>query len=272
MTKKWIKRGIIGLVLFVVVGGLLFGTDLSSYVRSSAKMTQAKVKDAVPIEFELRRAQDLLEEILPEIHANIQLIAKEEVEIAALKQEIQDSENAIAQQKQRVEKLRNALTSNQSSYAFGNRKYSRQEVADELAAQFENFKEAELVFASKHKLFETREKSLRAAVQLLEKTKSQKRILASRIESLEGQFRLLKASAVGTGIQVDNSKLAQTEKLLGQIKKRLDVAERVLAHESKFVQTIPIDQVSADQLITQVDEYFRTETPGGNPAGDVTSN
>ena len=89
MTKKWIKRGVVGLVLFVVVGGLLFGTELSSYVRSSAKMTQDVVKDAVPIEFELRRAQDLLENILPEIHANIQLIAKEEVEISALKREIQ---------------------------------------------------------------------------------------------------------------------------------------------------------------------------------------
>jgi Sec7-like guanine-nucleotide exchange factor len=271
MTSKWIKRGLIGLVLFVVVGGLLFGKDLSSYVRSTARMTQDKVKDAVPIEFELSRAQDLLEEILPEIHANIELVAKEEVEIAALKKEIQEGETAITQQKQRVEKLRNTLEKQQSSYTFGNKQYNRQEVADELAAQFENYKEAELVFASKNKLYETREKSLRAAVQLLEKTKSQKRILASRIESLEGQYRLLKASAVGTGIQVDNSKLAQTEKLLGQIKKRLDVAERVLAHESKFVQTIPVDQVSADQLVTQVDEYFQRENMVDS-AEDVLSN
>lgn len=257
MMSKWIKRGLIGLVLFLIVGGLLFGKDLSSYVRSSAKITQDKVKDAVPIDFELCRAQDLLEEILPEIHANIELIAKEEVEIAALKKEIQEGETAIGQQKQRVEKLRNALEKEQSNYTFGNRQFTRQDVTDELAAQFENYKEAELVFASKNKLYETREKSLRAAVQLLEKTKSQKRILASRIQSLEGQYRLLKASAVGTGIRVDNSKLAQTEKLLGQIKKRLDVAERVLAHKSKFVQTIPVDQVSADQLVTQVDEYFQ---------------
>ena len=257
MTKKWIKRGIIGLVLMTVIGGAFFGTDLFSYVRSGAKMTQDKVKDAVPIEFELRRAQDLLEEILPEIHANIQLIAKEEVEIAALKKEIEESEDAIAQQKVRVEKLRNTLQTEQPEYTIANRTYTQQEVTDELAAQFEHFKEAELVLASKQKLYQTREKSLKAAAQLLEKTKSQKRILASRIKSLEGQYRILKASAVGTGIKVDNSKLAQTEKLLGQIKKRLDVAERVLAHESKFVQSIPIDTVSTEQLITQVDEYFQ---------------
>lgn len=271
MTKKWIKRGVLGLVLFTVIGGLFFGADLLSYVKSGAKMTQEKVKDAVPIEFELCRAQDLLEEILPEIHANIQLIAKEEVEISALKKEIQESEEAIALQKERVDKLRNILRKNQSEYSIANRKYTQQEVTDELAAQFENYKEAELVLASKEKLFETREKSLKAAVQLLEKTKSQKRILASRIESLEGQYRLLKASAVGTGIKVDNSKLAQTEKLLGQIKKRLDVAERVLAHESKFVQTIPVDTVTPEQLVTQVDEYFNQDNTAGD-AGDVLMN
>ena len=271
MTKKWIKRGVLGLVLFTVIGGLFFGGDLLSYVRSGAKMTQERVKDAVPIEFELRRSQDLLEEILPEIHANIQLIAKEEVEITALKKEIQENEEAIVQQKQRVEKLRNFLKKNQPEYTFGNRKYTRQEVTDELAAQFENYKEAELILASKQKLYETREKSLRAAVQLLEKTKSQKRILASRIESLEGQYRLLKASAVGTGIKVDNSKLAQTEKLLGQIKKRLDVAERVLAHESKFVQSIPVDAVSPEQLVTQVDEYFSQDNTASHDQ-DVLTN
>ena len=260
MLTKWMKRGLIGLGIFVVVGGFFFGSDLMSYVHSSAKMTQEKVKDAVPIEFELRRAQDLLEEILPEIHANIQLIAKEEVELTSLKREIQESETAIANQKQRIEKLRNLVNQDQQTYRIGSKNYSRQEMTEELSAQFENYKEAELVHASKEKLYETREKSLKAAAQLLEKTKSQKRILAAKIEGLESKHRLLKASAVGTGIKVDDSKLAQTEKLLQQIKKRLDVAERVMAHESKFVQSIPIDELSADQVVTQVDEYFSNQT------------
>jgi hypothetical protein len=261
MITKWVKRGVVGLAVVLVVGSVLFGRDLSRYIHSRAKMTQDRVKNAVPVEFELRRAQDLLEEILPEIHANIELIAKEEVEIASLKKDIQESESAILKQKERVTKLRDALEKEQNSYVFGNRNYSKQEVTDELAAQFENFKEAEMVLAGKKKLYDTRETSLKAAVQLLEKTKSQKRLLASKIESLEGRYRLQKASAIGTGIHVDNSKLTQTERLIEQIKKRLDVAERVMAHESKFVQAIPIDQVSPEQLVTQVDEYFGRAVP-----------
>lgn len=261
MITKWIKRSLIGLAVFLVVGGVLFGRDLSSYVRSSTKMTQDAIRDAVPVEFELRRAQDLLEEILPEIHANIQLIAKEEVEIAALKKEIETSQTAIARQKQRITQLRDALEQDQEVYVFGGRNYSRREVTDELARHFDHYKESEMVLAGKKKLYETRENSLKAAVQLLEKTKSQKHLLASQIENLEGRYRLQRASAIGTGIRVDNSKLTQTERLIDQIKKRLDVADRIMAHESTFVQTIPVDAISQEQLVQQVDDYFGHADP-----------
>ena len=88
MILRWVKWGVMGAVGVSLLGGMLFGKDLISYARSSAKGVRAAVKDSVPIEFELRRARDLLEEIIPEMQANIRVIATEEVEIAALKGEI----------------------------------------------------------------------------------------------------------------------------------------------------------------------------------------
>ena len=82
MIMKWLKRSVIVVAGVSIVGGMLFGKDVVSYVRSSAKSVQTVVKDSVPIEFELRRARDLLEEIIPEMHANIRLIAEDEVEVA----------------------------------------------------------------------------------------------------------------------------------------------------------------------------------------------
>ena len=256
MFTKWIKRTVIVFVVLAVAGGFIFGRDLLSYVRSSAKMTQESVRNSIPVDFELQRAQVLLEEILPEIHANIQLIAKEEVELVGLKQEIEESEKALLLQKNRVNALKKALEENKESYQFAKRDYTRQEVADDLLAQFNNYKEAELVCQSKKKLYSTRENSLKSAMIMLEKTKSQKQLLASKIEGLESKHRLLKASAIENGVQIDNSKLAQTEKLLSQIKKRLDIAEKVMAHQSKFTQTIPVEELDADKLVDQVGEYF----------------
>jgi hypothetical protein len=259
MIFKWVKLGVITTVGLGLVGGLLFGKDVISYVRSSAKGVRMAVKESVPVEFELRRARDLLDDIIPEMHANIRLIAQEEVEVAALKGEITKATEALQDEQTKIKTLRISLEQPQGQYRFAGRDYTRYEVKEDLATRFERYKESEVVLASKIKLLDSREKSLNGAIQLLEKTRSQKRILENRIEALASQYRIVKAASVGSQIQVDNSKLAQTQKLIAEIQKRLDVAERVLAHESKFVESIPVDTVPEADLVAQVDEYFERQ-------------
>jgi len=263
---KWLKRSVIVVAGVSLVGGMLFGKDVVSYVRSSAKSVQSVVKDSVPIEFELRRARDLLEEIIPEMHANVRLIAQEEVEVAVLNVDIANNQESMKEEELRIAKLRSALEEPKAQYCFAGREYPRSYVKEDLANRFERFKESELVLASKKRLLASRQNSLQAAMQMLEQTRGRKRMLRDKIESLASQHRLVKAAAVGSNIQVDNSKLAQTEdnsklaqteKLITQIKKRLDVAERILAHESRFVQAIPVDAVVEEDLLTQVDDYFQ---------------
>ena len=151
---------------------------------------------------------------------------------------------------------RKSLAEEKETYTFGRNKYSRSEVTEELGWRFERLKEAQIVLESKKRLLSARERSLKSAMELLEKTRSQKRILASKIQGLESQHRLVKATAIGTGIKVDNSKLTQTEELIGEIKKRLDVAERILSHQSHFVQVTEIDVVDEKDLVQKIDEYM----------------
>ncbi|MEJ2704008.1 MAG: hypothetical protein P8Z79_16340 [Sedimentisphaerales bacterium] len=279
MIMKWLKRSVLVVAGLSLAGSLIFGKDVVSYVRSSAKSVRTVVKDAVPIEFELRRARDLLEEILPEMQANVRLIAEEEVEVAALKVDIAKGEKTLDEEKVRITKLRDALGQPQAQYCFGGREFSRGYVKEDLARRFERFKESELVLAGKKRLLTTRENSLNAATALLDRTKSRKRLLEDKIESLVAQHRLIQAAAVGSKIQVDNSKLAQTEKLIAEIKKRLDVSERVLAHENQFLQDIPVDAVPEEDLLVQVDDYFKakdqqqhlasTASPAEQPESDL---
>ncbi len=269
MILRWVKWGVMGTVGLSLLGGMLFGKDIVSYAKSSVKGLRASARDSVPIDFELRRARDLLEGIIPEMQANIRVIATEEVEIAALKAEITKNRQGLGDEQSKIKTLRVALEQPRAQYAFAGRNYSHDEVKRDLAARFERFKETEVVLASKVKVLEAREKSLDAARQMLEKTSSEKRILESKIEALTGQYRLVKAASTGTAnLQMDNSKLAQTEKLIAQIQKRLDVAERTLAAESRFVEQIPVDTVVEGDLVAQVDEYFdaRNQKPQSEKA------
>ena len=219
MITKWLKTGVIAAVGLSIAGGLLFGKDVVSYICSSAKSVRTVVKDSVPVEFELKRARDMLEEIIPEMYANIRLIAEEEVEVAALKVDIAKGKEANEEEEMRIAKLREELRKSQAVYYIGNREYPRSYVKEDLAHRFERFKESELVVASKERLLTARQNSLDAAMRLLDRTKTRKRELEDKIEALASQHRLIKAASIGSNIQVDNSKLAKTEKLINQIKK-----------------------------------------------------
>jgi hypothetical protein len=271
MVTKFVKRGVIGLAVVGLAGTFFLGGDMLSYVSSSAKSVRTAVKDSVPIEFELARARDMLENIQPEMYANIRIIAKEEVEVAALKADIEESEKALTEEESQVSKLRQTLETQFASYQIGHRKYTRQDLTEDLTRRFERVTQADMVLEGKRRLLATREQSLQAAMQLLERTKSQRKLLAVKIEGLEGKYRLIQAAATGSHVEVDSSKLAQADKLLREIKKRLDVAERVLAHESRFVQPIEFDNpvISEIDLFEQIDNYF---SPARSSIAQITEN
>lgn len=256
MCMKLIKLGLFTVVGAGLVGGMLFGRDLVSYATSGARSIRCSVKESVPVEFQLRRARDLVDDIIPEMHANIRIIAQQEVEIASLKQDIERSTKALSEERTKVAKLRDALNVQQSSYTFNSINYTHDQVKDDLAHRFDLLKEAEQVLAGKQRLLENRTKSLAAAAQTLERTRSQKSLLESQIAALESQNQLVKSQSIGTGVQIDNSKLAQTEKLIAEIKTQLDVAERVLAHEGKFTEPVQVDGVNETELKAQVDDYL----------------
>lgn len=267
MIWKLAKRVVLAAAITALGAGFLFGTEAGSYIRSSVTGVRAAVKDNVPVEFELRRARDLLNDIVPEMHANIRLIAQQEVEISRLKEEMTAARKSLGEEQARVQKLRGMLDTEQVSYNVNSVSYSRQEVKEELSRRFDNYKEAEMVLASKEKLLTSRERALKSGLQMLERTRSQKAQLEAQIASLESQFRLIQSASVGSKLHLDQSKIAQTQKVIDQIKKQLEVSERVLAHEARFTQSsIPVDAVNEKDLVNSVDEHF-----GKVESGEVTA-
>jgi|DewCreStandDraft_4_1066084.scaffolds.fasta_scaffold03968_3 chromosome segregation ATPase len=256
MILKSIKTLTLAGAGLALAGGVIFGTDAVSYLRSGASSVRHVVKDQIPIEFELKRARDLVDDIIPEMQANIRMIAQQEVEISNLRADIAQSQKGLNDEQAKVARLRECLATSQVSFAFGGMHYNREQLKDELGRRFEHLKEAEIVLAGKQRLLENRQKQLHAAMQILEKTRGQKANLESQIATLEGQFRLIQAAQVGSKFSIDNSKLAQTERLIAQIKKQLDVSERVLAHEARFTDQIPVDATTEKDLVAQVDEYL----------------
>lgn len=267
MIGKSIKVLVLSAAGAAVVGGVLLGTEFGSYVTSSVRSVRDSAKDNVPVEFQLQRARHLLDDIIPEMQANIRLVAQQEVEIGALRREIEDGRKALAEEQERVQRLRKHLSGDQEKYSIGGLSYTRGELKEELARRFAHVKEAEVILAGKGRLLANQEKALRAATEAIDRTRAQKVMLEGQIASLEAQHRLVLAASKGSKTGIDQSKLAQTEKVIALVKKQLDVAERVLAHEAKFTELWPVDGAGVDEkaLVTEVDEHFA----GRKPAPEV---
>ena len=278
MFFKLIRMGALVAGGALLTGGLIFGSELSSYVRSSARSIRASVRENVPIEFEIRRARDLLDGIGPEIHQSVRAIAEQEVEVAALKRDIEESKLAVLDERTRVQKLRDAVASGQTNFTFGDMSFSRAQITQELARRFNHLKEAQTALATKEQLLESRQKSLLAAQEALENAKSQQSALAAQIEGLEAQHKLVLAasqSSSGAPLQLDHSRLAQAKRVIGDIRKHLEVAERVLAHEAKFTPALPAmaDAIDEKDLVGQVDAHLsgaaaRPAVAAKGPAND----
>src|SRR6185369_17960443 len=128
MILRFVKYGVIGACGTALVGGLVFGSELMSYLGTSARSVRTAMKESVPVEFELARAKNMLDEIIPELQANVRLIAQEEVEVADLCREIQQAQGSLAEERTRVTKIRNVLNTQNVAYTFGGVEYSRQQI------------------------------------------------------------------------------------------------------------------------------------------------
>jgi hypothetical protein len=95
--------------------------------------------------------------------------------------------------------------------------------------------------------------------------------LASQIEALEAEFRLVQAQSSGSEFHLDETKLARTQKVIGDLRKRLEVAQRVLAREARFVDMIPMETVNESATLQKVDSYFSGKG-ASQPATAVESN
>ncbi|MEX0885906.1 MAG: hypothetical protein WD009_05655 [Phycisphaeraceae bacterium] len=280
MLWKMIKYGALASVVALAAGTVLFGSEVWSYARGSMSSMRATVRDSVPVEFEIRRAHEMAEQIVPELRANIRRIAEEEVEVARLEQDIADSQERLARQREHLLSLRERLESG-GEFVVGGRRVDREMLTQQLADQFEHYREAEDILAGKRRLLGSRQEALAAAEQALGRTRQQKQRIEQQIAALEAQHRLVEAASTGSELTVDGSQLAQTQQLVDRIRKRLDVAERVLAHEARFVERQIFDEpIDAEALLEEMSAHFDdaaasddrsdiARVPQGSPRGEA---
>lgn len=234
-----------------------FGRDAFSYVGTSLGWVRDSVKNAVPVEFEIQRARTLLKNLVPEIRENMHLIAREEVEATRLQQQIVDLEARLDKERAEMVRLKNDLAGGQEKFHYAGRTYSVKQVKADLANRFERYKTNDATINSLREMHTARQRSLDGARQKLENMLTVKRQLEVDAEHLEARLKMVEAAQTTSTYNFDDSQLSRAKELITELKTRLDVAERLVGAETKFRDSIPLDEPARDNIVDEITSYFQ---------------
>ncbi len=253
MVKKGIVIGAAALVLL----GLLFGREGASYFKTSVGWVQEGVRDAVPVEFELGRARQMIKDLEPEIRDNMHLIAKEEVELEHLKKQLGDAETALTKNRSDIERLNADLKRGDSNFVYCGKTYTGKQVETDLARRFEQYRVKEGTLDKLTQIVAARRNGLEAAKEKLKAMQAARSQLDIDVENMEARLEMVKVAQTTSEFNFDDSRLSRTKELVRDISARLDVAEKLVSADTTYPGQIDLDEeAESGNISEQVTAYF----------------
>lgn len=253
-------RKLITLTLAVgIVAGLTLGRDAFSYLSTAFNQARTSVKESVPVGFQIERARELVQNLAPEVRRSMQVIAKEEIELDKLNEQISDAEQRAEKSKQSIVRLQTDLRSGQSRFRYAGHSYTRAEVSEDLSRRFTRHKIGDETLTHLCEMRDARQHNLDAARQKLTAMIAAQKKLETDIVNLEAKQRLVSVAQATSDAVLDDSQLARAEELIAEIRTRLDVSARLANADVAYPGEIVLDHADPSDVVDQVAAYFQIE-------------
>jgi len=258
MKKKVLYVGG-GAAAVMLLLALLFGSDATSYVTTSVASVRDSVKNSVPVEFELERARQQISDITPEIRKNMELIAREEVEIEKLETNISEFEGKLAEDEKSIKRLNVDLSSGVEYVTYHGVEYTASDVKRDLANRFDEFKTDNETLTNLKKLRATRMDNLKSVRGKLAGMQASQRKLRVEVENLAARNKMIEVTKSASEIEIDESQLAKANALLDNLDSRLSTEEKLSNVKNQSLDRIPVETETTTDILDEVANYFGSQ-------------
>ncbi|MCE9608181.1 MAG: hypothetical protein K8U03_25125 [Planctomycetia bacterium] len=253
MSHKFVGMFVVGTLMTFGV----LGKNCWSYVKTSVDGVRESVQSSVPLDFEIRRARTMLNDLIPEVRKNMVAIAQEEAALGQLTSEIQRQEKVREKDAADILRLKNDLAAGGTTpLKYAGKSYTPEAVKTDLARRFERRKTGDETLDNLRKMHTAREQSLRAAHDKMNGMLAAKKQLEVEIEQLDSRLKMVEAAQTTSSLCLDDGRLSRTKQLIAGLKARLDVSERLVAAETKPLDEIPLGDIASRDIVEQVTAYF----------------
>ncbi|MBL8722483.1 MAG: hypothetical protein JNK49_00470 [Planctomycetes bacterium] len=257
MFGKTLKMVILSGAVLGGAGFLCFGTAFPSYARTMFSSVRETVVGQIPVELELKRAEGLIRQIDPQIDSCKRDLANAEVELERLQASVVQLERVVDGEEKKLKVGARLLTSDgpaeaQLAVDLG----TRRRVQVDLQRTKDSFVNNQAILKAKRALIDRQAKAVDAAKQRLVAVRNEREALEDQVRALKTQQQQVEALAANSQrFDLDSTALSQAKEVIATVKKRLDVAQRML--ENDMVAEDPV-AVAVDErnVLREIEELF----------------
>lgn len=252
MIRKMVLTG----GALALLSSVTMGVPLFSYARCGVDWLRSSASDSMPLEWELKRARQMIADLKPEIEVNATRIAHEKVDVARLEKQLTETNSRLAQSQSDIERLSEDLHSENQYYTYGGRTYTSAQVKSDLSNRFKRHKTRSATAEKLEQMLSAREASLRAAHERMDAMLNAKRQLEVEVENLQARLGSLRVAQTSSQLNLDDSQLARTRELLDEIATRIDVEEETMSVDVEYFGEIDLEAPSEENLLDDISAYF----------------
>ena len=261
MIGKTLKLMLLGGAAVGGAGFLFLGTDFPGYVGTVASSVRESVAGQIPVEIELKRAAGLIRQIDPQIETCKRDLARSEVELEELQQSVGRLEKVVGTEEKKLKVGARLLTGDcdgqvQLAADFG----ARRRVSVDLERTKDSYVNNVAILKTKRTLIERQGRAVEAAKQRLVAVRAEREALEDQVRSLKTQQMQIEAmSAQSQRFDLDSSALSQAKEVISGVRKRLDIAQRMLENEVQF-HGEPIEVAMASRnVVKEIQDLFAVQ-------------
>ncbi|MCR9244061.1 MAG: hypothetical protein NXI31_03455 [bacterium] len=265
MIRKTFKMALLTGAVLGGAGFLFFGTAFPSYVSTMASSVRETVEGQVPIDLEIKRAEGLIQQIDPQIETCKRDLARSEVELEELQRSITDLEETVGLEERKLKRGVKLLSSTEGvalAADFG----ARRRVNLDLARTKDSYVNNMAILKTKRALVTRQTRAVDAAKQKLLAVRTEREALKDQIRSLKTQKHEIEALAANSDrFDLDSTALSQAKEVITKVRKRLDIAQRVLENDMSFHGEDPsVAMQSNRNVVQEIEELFAAESADAN--------
>lgn len=272
MIGKTFKWMLLGGAALGGAGFLFLGTDFPSYVGTFASSMRESVAGSIPVDIELKRAESLIRQIDPQIDTCKRDLARAEVELEELQTSVVHLEKVVDGEERKLKTGAKLLSGDGggSQVQLASDLGSRRRVSVDLQRTKDSYVNNVAILKTKRTLIDRQSRAVDAAKQRLLAVRTEREALEDQCRALKTQqMQVAALSAHSQRFDLDSTALSQAKEVIATVKKRLDVAQRMLENDMVFQGEPDELAVESRDVVKEIHELFTTSAANSAASSDV---